>query len=98
MIGSVELEHHREAIANANVESRSRCCYDQITMLCQQKRVLDERLTTAIEEFSDLLNQLSGGNIAGRLYDSLTTQKNQAWERMRAAERALGDHKNEHGC
>jgi hypothetical protein len=67
-------------------------------MPCQQRRVLEERLTAANEEFSDLLTQLSGGRIAGPLYDSLTTKKDQAWEKMKAAERALDHHAKEHGC
>lgn len=42
--------------------------------------------------------QLSSGNMAARLYDTLRTKKDQAWERVKAAERALDDHKREHGC
>lgn len=67
-------------------------------MSCQQRQVLEERLTAANEEFSGLVTQLSGGSIAGRLYDSLTTKKDQAWEKITAAERALEDHKKKHGC
>jgi 6-phosphogluconolactonase/glucosamine-6-phosphate isomerase/deaminase len=73
-------------------------CYDQSAMPCQQRQVLEERRNAANEEFSDLVMQLSSGSMAGRLYDSLTTKKDQAWEKVRAAERALNDHKEEHGC
>ncbi len=67
-------------------------------MDCHQKQVLEERRKAATDEFGDLVTQLSGGRMAGSLYDTLTTKKDQAWERVRSAERALDDHKREHGC
>jgi hypothetical protein len=68
-------------------------------MSCENTRILEERIASSTERYSDLVTQLAqGGTISGKLYDSLTKEKDRVWNEMQAAQRALDDHRNEHGC